>query len=209
MDSVVQINIISTNNDIGEKRRQTLLPKVKDLNYKLYINNLKKDTYPTVDLWNKVKNIIKENIHSDYVVIMEDDCIFKTEDIEKDLEKIINYCINTNINLIFTGCSKVANPIKVEGQNLITMSAAHNSQLVVIFKPLYNTILEYPSYGLWDVVLSSMSQLKNTRVGLTLPFLTGQLKTGLSNLNSNKQEEIGERFEIEEQRLLKIFKNEK
>jgi GR25 family glycosyltransferase involved in LPS biosynthesis len=205
----MQVNLISTDDKIGTLRRKILLPKLSQLKieYKLYMGDSPKKSHNSINLWETVKEIIKNNKNSEYVIIMEDDCIFNNNNCKEELLNIIEKVKNNNVKAIFTGCSKVTHNNEKLSGNLISINSAHNSQLVVIFNSLYEKLLSYPSGGNWDVVLSSMSQLENTKIALTLPFLTGQLKAGLSNLNSNKHEEIGERFEIEEKRLLKLFKN--
>jgi GR25 family glycosyltransferase involved in LPS biosynthesis len=207
----MQVNLISTSDEIGDLRRKILLPKLKQFKivYKLYMGDSPKKSHNSINLWETIKEIIRDNEQSEYVVIMEDDCTFNNDNCKEQLLTMIERVRSSNVKAIFTGCSKVTHSNEKLSGNLISINSAHNSQLVVIFNSLYEKLLSYPSGGNWDVVLSSMSQLENTKVGLTLPFLTGQLKTGLSNLNNKKLEEIGERFEIEEQRLLKIFKNEK
>lgn len=205
----MQVNIISTNNNRGNDRRKLLLPQLPILGFDpiIHIGSVDDDRHGSERLWCVVKTILVDNQSSDYVVIMEDDCTFRTSDVINVLLSNIEYCKTNNIHALFTGCSRVARPEKVLGQDLLTISAAHNSQLVVIFKPLYKILIDFPGKGNWDLILSAMSQLEGTSVGLTLPYLTGQLKTGDSGLNPNIGEEIGERFEIEEARLLELFNN--
>lgn len=205
MDNNLQITLISTNTEIGKERRGILIPKLKDLGItpSLYIGN-EISTHGYVNLFNKVKHIIRYNIDKDYIIIMEDDCTFRTKKFVSKLEEHIQSCKELNISALLTGSSKVVGPVVTSKKDLITLSSAHNTQLIVVFKELYDKILEFPVNHNWDMILTSMSQLSDVKIGLTLPYLTGQLKSGKSSIKSYRGK-IGERFEIEEKRLINLL----
>lgn len=232
------IHLISTDNAIGQARRDVLLPKldVMQAEYCIHYGEADNGKPGFENEFNAWKTIISENMEEDYLIIMEDDCTFREDFSMAILQGFIDQCADKNIIALLTGCSQTRKPIPTDIEGLITVKTAAATQLAVIFKPCYQFLLDFPSRNHVDLCLTSLSQISYERalppteeelqnplpnipgivrkpctetirykIGLTLPYLTGQLKEGASQITGM---EIGEIFEEEEQRLIGLLTTE-
>lgn len=222
------IHLISTQNEIGEARRELLLPKLEEFNLEYCIHygdcdNGKRGRENEFAIW---KEIVQENINEDYLIIMEDDCIFREDFSMAKLQGFIDACQSRDIQVLLTGVSASRNAIKTDVEGLIITGTATATQLAVIFKPIYEWLLGMPVDNHVDLILTSFSQREITkyndvdkqfgdrvitikepyktpvRIGVTLPYLTGQSKVGVSQISGFEIKEI---FETEEARLLTVL----
>lgn len=137
--------------------------------------------FPTHSLWETLKSIvlINKEKNNDYFLFCEDDLQFTEHFNETTFLKNIEICKNLGYKLLHGGVANSKIEYKISDE-LFVVSNFCSSHFLVIFKDLYDTILNY-DFGKWDLVDLVLSKLAGETV-VQYPFINIQKEFGYSDI---------------------------
>jgi hypothetical protein len=202
----MHLNIISTATKMGEKRLSTLLPILSclDVDYDIIYNNVTEIGYDALTA--RVKLLVKQNYDNDFFIFGEDDLILTEFFSVEILYGFINECLIQKAGALFTGTHHAYGVKKTNIKGLVRLNGGRGSQLVVVFKAMYDLILNVDNKNHIDSVLSAFGIYFD--LYLTLPFLSKQEPDGDSLINKSNNKKVGELFNYSERELIKLVSDE-
>lgn len=149
----------------------------EEIRYKLHVGKV------SFFGWDEHKNtcikIIKENYNEPFIVIAEDDLEFTISFSKKVLEE---YILQKKSHIICTGIFCEEGLIK-KG-NDVYVDSFRGTQLIIIFKEVYDLILDkYKENKFFETILSEI----NIKKAVTFPFLSYQTDKFISKITQHKQ----------------------
>ncbi|WP_406826395.1 hypothetical protein [Pedobacter sp. KACC 23697] len=207
MDTYISTFIINLEN--RNERLKNVLKEFEGKNeFKINVVNAVKHKIGAVGLFKSIQlaiTIAKEN-NEDVIIICEDDHVF-TEHYSKELLfKNIIEAHAQGVEILCGGISggfQIAVPVS---KNRIWLDNYYCNQFIVIFKSIYNLILntEFDETKKVDQTLSALTMNKMT----IFPFISIQKYFGYSDVSSHNQDDpewARNRFEIASKNLRKVW----
>lgn len=189
----MKFNVATTPLELSKERQDVLKEKLDDWNiiYRFYEGEVTELHYD--GLYKTAKAVIEDNKDSDFVVFAEDDLIFTDEFSIMKLESMIKEAGILGMDVLATGCSSSYEERKTNVKGLIEISGFRGTQLVVLFKSCYDSLLDAPDYNHFEDTISKMQP--KLKIGLTLPFFSKQREdcpSIITTTNNNKWFTINE-----------------
>ncbi len=149
--------------------------------FKLNLVEAQRHRRGAVGLWQNIVRIITnaKELDTDYIIICEDDHQFTKKYQPKILFECILECQKRNMDILLGGISWFSDTLQISN-NLFWVDQFTGLQFVVVFKSLFNTILEAKFEEL-DVADRKISSLTNNKL-VIYPFISTQREFGYSDV---------------------------
>lgn len=192
----MKFHITTTDTKISKDRLKTLISKLDDLGIK-YQLNIGAITPKHFDgLQQVIKDIIKENINKEYIILCEDDACLTNDFSIDNFIRLIKKAKDLEFDVLNTGAWYSTLENKTECSKILSVDTFRGSQLIVLFKSSYEQILSFHLYNYFEDNLSHHAP--KLKLGLTIPFLSIQEE----NISLIREKSLNKYFKINEERLL-------